>query len=187
MKNLKEIKSQLTRQALDLVFWIVWMFLTEVSQLNAADTYTNCNWLSFGLSIPQTNVMFGNKIMANMVCSNTSEVVHWLRPVHGDPCGPGFGEYWITEMISGKKVECIYSPERRLPYSSSLDIIEGHTVKSYGNNLAYGYAITNAGVYIVQASGRFSSNEPPLLPVTFTVVTPPILIWVSPNTNVLPK
>jgi hypothetical protein len=170
------------------ILFVCWtLILLSSKVVYATETYTNHNWVYFGISAPQTNFSLGGKILVSMVISNASETEHWLRPIHGDQCGPGFGEFQITEMISGKYVECKFSAEQRSPYSSSLDVLEGHRVESFGNNLAYGYGLTNAGVYIVQGIGRFSSNEPPILSDTFTVVTPPILIWVSPNTNAPPK
>jgi hypothetical protein len=115
---------------------------------------------------------------------------HYLYPSHGDPCGPGFGEFLITEISSGKKIECKYPSRDRMPHSYSLGILDGHKTRNFEFDLAESYALTNAGAYIIQASGRFATNNLDQKPdFHFDVVTPPLEILLSSKgeTNALLK
>ncbi|MEJ0091057.1 MAG: hypothetical protein WDM80_15105 [Limisphaerales bacterium] len=159
---------------------LILSFQIAATNINAAETCTNCNWLSFGLSIPQTNIIVGDEILVSMICSNISDVEHNLSGLHADACGTGFGEYQIIEMTSGKKFECQISLNNRIPHSYSLNVLKPHIEQSFTNNLAYAYAITNAGSYIVQAAGQFRLHEPKNRQYS-TLITPPILITISPK------
>jgi hypothetical protein len=163
-------------------------FLANALYLRAAETKTNSNWISFGLFIPKTNLVVGDRILASMICSNSTEMGHYLYGAHGDPCGTGFGEFWITETTSGDKVQCRFKD--RMPYSYQLDLLEGHTERGFSFDLRDVYHLTNTGVYAIQASGRFTTNNLKEKPDHyFSVVTPPIIISLSPKveTNVPPK
>lgn len=166
---------------ISLLCWILLLLALEV--VHATEAHTNHDWVSFGVSISKTNFFAGDKVPASMVVSNVSETVHYLRPVHGDQCGPGFGEFQISEMTSGKTIECKFSAEQRLPYSAALDTLEGHRVESFEINLAYGYGLTNSGIYTVQAMGKFSTNDPPTASNFFSITTPPVIIYLSPKAD----
>jgi hypothetical protein len=181
---LVSISNTLNRKFMKRFVICITLLLLLVNKLclKAAETQTNCNWITFCLSIPKTNLIAGDKVLASMVCSNSLEVGRYLYRANGDPCGPGFGDFRVVEMTSGKKNECKFPSSDRTPHSYRLDILEGHKSCAFQFDLADVYALTNAGVYIIQASGRFTTNELNKKPDRyFNVVTPPLVMSLSPK------
>jgi hypothetical protein len=154
--------------------------------LNAAETFTNWNGFTLELIIPQTNLVAGGNIPASIVVSNALDTdchIPWSKNL----CSCGFAEFSIFEMISGKNIDCNLSTEGRMFHSFSLGTLTGHQSQSFQFDLGEGYALTNAGVFIVQVKGWLPYRESPKQ--RSVVLTPPIFLQLSPKpeTNAPPK
>jgi hypothetical protein len=154
----------------------------------ANETFTNWNWLSFELNVPQTNYSLGEKLSTIVTVSNTTTANHIVRWIADDSCGRGFIKFSIIEMSSGGESECKFPFDGAITLTGQADL-SGHTSKSFEFDLAATYSITNAGIYSIQTTGWFPISEPATNHQYATVTTPPIIISVSPKieTNSLPK
>jgi len=146
---------------------------------------TNWNGLSFQLVMPQTNWFIGDSISASLVMSNAAASKQIVRWNTGDVCGCGFGLFEIVNLSSGKQIKChIPDNERTVMGAGMVGLIPN---QSYGfdANLVAGYSLTNSGLYSVRGIHYFYVTEPPT-PTnrqTIPVVTPPIIISLSPKTD----
>lgn len=143
---------------------------------------TNRNGLALFLTIPQTNIICGDKISITVIVSNMTSIERRLDWATGNPCSTGFGEFRIVETGSGKLLDCQLPLEDRVNFlSHSLDYLGSHEVKRFEKNLAYGYAVTNVGIYSIQFAGSFRSLKTP--DIFFDLTTPPIEISISSKTT----
>lgn len=166
------------------------LFLFLSQNARTGESSTNWNWAHFALNIPQQKLILNDEIHASIVVSNTSEAQHLVRWVADNPCGYGFGEFRILDISSGNIIECRHPPdEHGVVTLTGASHLQDHMSKTFDFNLAAAYTITNAGVYSVQAIGWFPASEPPTNNQYVTVITPPILISLSPKveTNAPPK
>jgi hypothetical protein len=158
----------------------LFLFLIGTLCVRAETTFTNWDGLFFGITVSETNVIAGGKVAASMIVSNTLDRERYVGWSHGNACSSGFGEFLIIEKNSGKRADCIVPLEDRgAIISASLGKYEKHTARTFEFDLVEGYAVTNAGVYTVQAVGQFHSLE--ASDKHFTVTTPPITIVLSPS------
>jgi hypothetical protein len=181
MKNAIVPKSKNIKR---LHVWFVGILLflpsLNLQRLWAETTFTNQDNLGFGLMIPKTNLIAGDKVIASMIVSNGLDVERSVGWGTGNPCSIGFGEFLIMEKSNGRKIDCAIPFEDRVGFvSESLGIMGGHQSRAFEFNLADGYALTNAGVYTVQAVGKFQYHETPNN--RFTLLAPPITVWLSPK------
>ncbi len=156
------------------------LFFAGTSFVYADSCLTNYDNLAFGLVIQKTNLIAGERIPVSMTVSNMLGHERKIPWATGNPCGTGFGEYIITEKTSGKRLECQLTPDDRNRYvSQSLGIFAGHETQIFEHDLVGGYAVTNAGVYLVEATGRFEFAKSP--GKYFNLTTPPITVLLSPR------
>ena len=159
---------------------LVLLPIAGLYRLTAAETFTNWNGVAFGLVVPKTNLVAGEKVFASIVISNALDTeyhVPWSRNL----CSCGFGEFSIVEMSSGKTIDCNLSREGRMFHSFSLGTIKGHESQSFQFDLSEGYALTNRGIFIVQAKGWLPERDAPKQ--RSIVLTPPLVLWLSPETE----
>lgn len=178
MKN-----STITSTNYSRCFSCVVMFILFGTLLARADScFTNFDGLEFGLKIAKTNYVVGETVMASMVVSNMLDQKRMIPWATGNPCSTGFGEYFVVDIKSGQQKKCVLDKAEQHSFvSQSLGIFDGHEGQVFDHDLALGYGITNTGIYLVQASGRFQfagdSNR------NFTLTTPPLIIFVLPKTE----
>ena len=152
--------------------------LLLVFPIKASESWTNWTWVNLGLSIPQTNLVIGGKILASIVVSNTVNEEHVVFYDSVQPCNCGFGWFSIVEVSSGKKVKYFFTPTG---FGSVEKHLAGHKLESFDFDLTRCYAITNAGLYSVSVTGWFPISESLTNQQYATVVTPPIIISLSPK------
>lgn len=147
-----------------------------------ASCSTNQDGLALFLTVPKTDFFCGEKIPATIIVSNMTTIERRLDWATGNPCSTGFGEFWIVETNSNRTISCQLPLEDRANFvSQSLDSLEGHQLRTFQKNLVYGYALTNAGNYSIQFTGRFwpskSTDGGGIL------TTPPLMISVSSKSS----
>jgi hypothetical protein len=157
--------------------------------IRASESWTNWNWASLGLAMPQTNVFVGGKIPASITVSNVTDEPHSIHLTTGDRCSCGFYFFSIIELSTGRSIECKIPREERTIGGSFSPGVASHKSMSFDFDIADGYTMTNAGFYNVQAIGWFRTSEPPTNRQHATVTTPPILIKLlpKPETNAPPQ
>lgn len=179
MKKIIIQKSQSVRLS---HIWLILLFVSSASlwQLLGETTFTNQDGLGFGLVVSKTNLTVGDKVLASMIVSNGLDVERTVGWATGNPCSTKFGEFLIIEKDSGKRIDCTLPLRHRIDFvSESLGVFEGHESQEFGFNLVDGYGLTNAGIYTVQAMGKFQYHESP--EKRFTLLTPPIVVYLAPK------
>ena len=180
--NILQATSRCSAPTLMVAAW----FFLSLSPVKSAETFTNWNWVNLGLSIPQTNLYIGDKIIAGISISNAVDEEHVIFRESTNACSCGFAWFSIIEVPSGKKLKYPFVPSG----FGSFKPFSGHKFESLDCNLVEVYTITNAGVYSIAAVGWFPTNEHPTNKSQFvTVTTPPIIISLlpKPETNAPPK
>lgn len=156
---------------------IIWM-ATQLSSASETVVFTNWNGLSFRLEMQKTNFFVGETIEAGISLSNLTDNARMFASEVGDPCRAGIGEFLITRQKTGDRVKCAYSQsERGHIISAKLAMLDPHELEEFGADLSRGYALTNVGVYSLQAVASFRVLD--ATPTNCTAITPPITIIIS--------
>jgi len=166
-----------SRQHRSLCLAVPFLILGSTSSAQVASTSTNWEGLVIELTMPKTNFVAGEQILASIVVSNSLRSECVITSLDRDPCRAGFGEFLIIEQRSGKRVNCAVPMNQRIHGEERQHRLFWHESKEFAAELVGGYAITNSGVYTVQAMGRFRLVGPP--DKHCPAVTPPICISFS--------
>ena len=159
-----------------------WLLSWNLSCLEASETTTNWNWLNLTLNISNTNLVVGSNILTSIVVSNRTESPHTVYYWSADPCFCGPGNFEITNLETARKVEYAYSEQQRAGLmQTDFTQIQGHHSMQFDCNLAAGYTMTNQGMYSVRAVCWFPAYKPLTNHQYVTVLTPPVLIPLSPK------
>jgi hypothetical protein len=160
-----------------LLLAVPFLFLGSTSSAQVASASTNWEGLVIELNMPKTNFVTGEQILASIVVSNSLRSECVITSLDRDPCKAGFGEFLIIEQRSGKRVHCAVPMNQRIHGEEKQHRLLWHESKEFAAELVGGYAITNSGVYTVQAMGKFRLIGPP--DKHCPAVTPPIYISFS--------
>lgn len=167
-----------------LLLAVPFFLLGSTSSAQVSSASTNWEGVVFELNMPKTNFMAGEQILASIVVSNSLRSECVITSLDRDPCKAGFGEFLIIQQRSGKRVHCAVAMNQRIHGEEKQHRLLWHEAKEFAAELVGGYAITNAGVYTVQAVAKFRLVGPP--DKHCTAVTPPIHISLSGGTKTLP-
>jgi hypothetical protein len=147
---------------------------------NATGIATNWNGFAFWLDLPKTNFTAGERVLVSLVVSNTMDTARPMSWDKGNRCNSGLGEFVITDQTSGRRVACPLPPhERYRSMGAGMAELEGHDAKAFSGDLVAGYALTNVGVYSVQAVVGLAYLG--VQDQGATLLTPPLVIRLSPR------
>ena len=150
------------------------------SRAHAVDA-TNWDGFAFWMETSRTNFVAGSRIPVQVIVSNTldhhNNALSWND---GNRCNSGLGEFLVTNLDSGRQVECPLSRHGRgRSTSGQISPFEPHRIRTFYGELTGGYGLASAGLYAVQAIVEprcFVSGDR-----TNDLLTPPVVIRLLPN------
>jgi hypothetical protein len=158
---------------------------------SAAATYTNVNDVVLGLEFPQTSVVAGERLAANMIISNASSFE--LR--YSTFSGRGARDTTIGDFVV--RDESGYFSRKTVPVTEwemrgsgrPLHFRPGHA-EIFGGDVVYGYSLTNPGTYFIKAVAVVPTTNQPapdqVAGETMVIETPAVEITVTPRPANMP-